>query len=539
MSPQRPLSPQPPLTKSSPAQQSQEYLRTGDRLLRQGELAAALTNYYYAKTASPDSLITRWCLGVTLSAQRRPSLAVKEYREATRIAEDDLITALLLQGALQENEELGAAQQVYLDTVRRFSSTGKSGLNASGSIGRLQSALQKFPESPILTLLLGDAFQVSLRFDDAGRAYRKAIALAPSWPKPQINLGLSYLAQGKATLAVEVLGDALKFEPANPRALLALGDAQLQAGNNSGALKVYNQLTHISSVAIPAATGAARASMALGQASVAVASLQNARQRAPKDPAPAAALADIQMKTGNFADAADSYASALKLSEEGGLFSARSSLQRALAEAQLAAKRPADAQKTLELALISDPENAALWRRLLAKSWIAQNDLPAGEMELKRALVNELALYPKDTLEAIAAQGWTEKFIASFRADLQGARTGIRSSGSTQSGIVMSSMPISREGEITALAGLAHLLRFTSMVREEVSLRRELVRLRDSGADYFLLAQAQERLGEYTDARVSYGQARGKGDLPSSIQRLAGERQSKLGDLKRGQEAPE
>lgn len=520
-------------------QQSAEQLKLGDALLRQGKLSEALTHYYYARTAAPDSLIARWSLGITLSAQRRANLAVKEYRDATKLAEDDLITALLLQGALQENEEPGAAQQVYLDSVRRFSQKGKPGLDASGSLVRIQGALQKFPESPILTLLLGDAFQVSLRFDEAGRAYRRAIALAPSWPKPQINLGLSYLAQGKANQAVDMLGGALKFEPANPRALLALGDAQLQAGNNTGALKVYNQLTNINSVAVPAATGVARASMALGQASVAVTSLKNARQRAPRDPAPAAALAEIQMKTGNYADAAESYASALKLSEEGGLFSARSSLQRALAEAQLAAKRPADARQTLERALISDPENEALWRRLLAKSLIEQKDPISAEQELKRALVNEKTLYPKDTLEAIAAEGWTEKFIASFRADLQGSRTGVRSTSTGQSGVVISSMPISKEGELVALSGLAHLLRFTSAVREEVTVRRELVRLRGTGGDYFLLAQAQERLGEYTDARVSYGQARGKGDLPSSIQRLAGERQTKLADLKRGQEAPE
>lgn len=527
-----------PQKTTEPRVASLERIRLGDKSLREGRLDQALTHYYYAKEADPGSLMAHWCLGVTLSAQRRASLAIKEYREATRIAEDDLITALLLQGALQENEEPGAAQQVYLDSVRRFSLKGKPGLDASGSIQRLQEALQKLPESPILTLLLGDAYQVSLRFEDAGRAYRRASALAPSWPKPQINLGLSYLAQGKASQAVEALDNALKFEPANPRALLALGDAQLQAGNNAGALKVYNKLTNINSVAVPAATGVARASMALGQASIAVSSLKSARQRAPRDPAPAAALGDIQMKTGNYAEATESYASALKLSEEGGLFSARSSLQRALAEAQLAAKRPGDAQQTLQKALVADPENEALWRRLLAKSLIEQNDRPNAEQELKRALLNERVLYPKDTLELIAAEGWTEKFVASFRADLQGARTGVRSTSVGQSGVVVSSMPISKEGEIVALSGLAHLLRFTSAVREEVSMRRELVRLRGSGADYFLLAQAQERLGEYPDARTSYGQAVRKGDLPRAIQDLSLDRVRKLANLPRGQDSP-
>ena len=278
-------------------------------------------------------------------------------------------------------------------------------------------------------------------------------------------------------------------------------------------------------------SGAARANMALGQSGAAVNDLQNVRKRAPKDPTPVAALAEIQMKTGSYAEAADSYASALKLSEEGGLFAARPSLQRALAEAQLSAKRPVDAQRTLQKALTDDPENEALWRRLLAKTYLDLNDRPAAELELKRALVNETSLYPQETLQAIAAEGWLEKFIVGFRADLAGARTGIRSSGNEQTGIVVRSASVSKDGEIAALAGLSHLLRFTSAVQEEVSIRRDLVHLRGSGADWFLLAQAQERLGESVDARTSYGQAVRKGDLSSALQKLAMDRIRKLAGI--------
>ncbi len=510
---------------------TQAYLRKGDRSLREGEMADAVQSYARAVETAPGSLVARWSLGVTLSGMRRFELAVKQYREATRIAEDDLITALLLQGALQEYGDRGTSQQVYLDTVRRFTRPGKPGLDAAGSLERLENALKQLPDSPVLCLLYGDALQVALRFDDSGRSYRRAIALAPSWAKPQINLGLSYLAQGKANLAVAALDGVLKTDPKNPRALLALGDAQLQAGNNAGALRVYKQLVQIESVAVSAATGAARANMALGKAGAAVSDLQDVRRRAPKDPSPVAALAEIQMKTGSYAEAADSYASALKLSEEGGLFAARPSLQRALAEAQLSAKRPRDAQRTLQQALQDDPENEALWRRLLAKTYLEQGDRPAAEQELKRALVNELSLYPQETLQAIAAEGWTEKFIAGFRADLAGARTGVRGSGSPQTGIVVRSATISRESEIVALAGLAHLLRFTSAVQEEVSTRRDLVRLRGSGADWFLLAQAQERLGENVDARTSYGQSVRKGDMSAALQKLSLDRIRKLGNL--------
>lgn len=506
-------------------------LRAGDTSLRAGELDAAVKEYARAVLAAPDALVPRWSLGVILSTTGRKELALKQYQEATKIAEDDLLTALLLQGALKECGNPGASEQVYLDTVRRFSRPGKPGLDASGSIARLEGFGRQYPDSPVVALLLGDAYQVAMRFSEAGASYRRAIALSPAWNKPRINLGLAYLAQNKATEAVEVLGGVLKRDPNNPRVVLAMGDAQFQAGNNKSALKLYSQIANVDSVAIPAATGVARASVALGQIPTAISSLQNARKRSPKDPTPVAALADIQMKTGDYKAAVDSYSSALRLTEEGGLFGARPSLQRALAEAQFSAKQTPDAVKTLGKALRDDPENEPLWRRLLARAYREQGDLPAAEQELKRALVVDTALYPQETLKAIATEGWTEKFVAGFRSDLQGARTGIRASGGGQSPIVMRTVQVSREAELVALIGLSHLLRFTNAVREEVSYRRDLVALRGSGADLFLLAQAQERIGDNADARETYGKAVAKNDLSPAIQKLAIQRIRLLKEL--------
>lgn len=500
------------------------FLQQGDNRLREGEIEEAVKNYAHAVIAAPKFLAARWCLGVTLLATRRTELAVKEFQEATRLAEDDLITALLLQGALQEYGNPGASQQIYLDTVRRFSRPGKPGLDASGSIARLESYAKQYPKSPVLALLLGDANQVSGQYEAAGRSYRIAIALAPKWSKPQVNLARSLLAQGKPNLAVAALQGVLKQDPNNPRLLLAMGDAQFQAGNSQDALKIYSRLSSVEAVSVSAATGAARANVAMGQIPSAISSLQNARKRAPKDPAPVAALADLQMRTGDFTAAVESYSSALKLTEEGGLFAARPSLQRALAESQLSAKRAPEALKTLSRALQDDPENESLWRRLMAKAYLEQNDRPAAEQELKRALTAETTLYPLETLNAIAQEGWTEKFIAGFRSDLQGARTGVRGSVAGPGNIEIRSTPVSREAEAYALASLAHLLRFTNAVREEVSLRRDLVRIRGNGTDWFLLAQAQEILGENVDAATSYGEAMRKGDLTSAYQNLAFQR---------------
>jgi len=134
--------------------------RAADRALRRGDLDEAARQYVRAALAAPDEPMLRMTAGVALATVRQVPGAASQFRRAAALADDDLIAALQYQGALAEMGEAAEAQSVYLDAVRRFSRPGKPGLDASGSIARIRAARPALPDSPILYLLLADAYQM-------------------------------------------------------------------------------------------------------------------------------------------------------------------------------------------------------------------------------------------------------------------------------------------------------------------------------------------------------------------------------------------
>jgi tetratricopeptide (TPR) repeat protein len=110
-------------------------------------------------------------------------------------------------------------------------------LNAAGSITRLRAALARFPDSPLLHLLLGDAYQVAERWPQAREAYDRASWLAPRWAKPHVNRGVLLLALDLPAEAIRAFEAALRLEPANGQARLLLADGQIKRGDTSAALR--------------------------------------------------------------------------------------------------------------------------------------------------------------------------------------------------------------------------------------------------------------------------------------------------------------
>jgi tetratricopeptide (TPR) repeat protein len=508
-------------------------IRAGDRALRGGEFSAAAAQYARSAEAAPRAVLPRLLVGVALSAARRPDLAAAQFQAATQRAGDDLLAVLLLQGCIAERGDSAGAQALYLDAVRRFSRPGRPGLDASRSVTRLKAAVAVFPESPIAWLLLGDAYQVSETFEPADRAYRRAMVLAPTWAKPRVNLGLLLLAQNKPEQAVVVFEAALRSDPDNVAARLAMGEAQLKSGRNADAIVTYRRIERAPQVAAFANTGLAQASVNLRRYDDAIRYLDTAQNVAPRDPAPVTARAQVQITRGDYSGAADSLKAALRLSQEGGLFSARPSLLRALAEAQLSAHRPKDALETLRQAVQVEPDSAPAWHRLSAHAYEEMGDRAEMEQALRRALDAETDLFPQDTLNAIAARGLVEKFLAAYRTDLEAARTGVGTRRSSDGDLRIVSGTITPAGQVRCLAALGQLYRYQESASDEVAVRRDLCAQRGLGRDWFLLAEAQERLGERADARASYGQALTRGGLPVPIQTRARQRIAALENILR------
>jgi tetratricopeptide (TPR) repeat protein len=436
--------------------------------------------------------------------------ALAAFRRADKLARGgDVLAILLVQGILSERPEDGAeAQALYARTVKRFSRPGVVGLDTSASAARLIQAQKQFPQSPILSLLLGDAYQLAEQWTKAEAAYRQAIRLAPNWVKPRINLGLGQLAQGRSSEAIASFQGALALDPGNAQAQIAKADAQLQSGSVDEAVLSYRKVENSSNnrVAAQAATGIGQAYAQRGQVTEAVASLNRAKKLAPADPTPVAALAEVQSQAGNYPAAAREYSAALRLSG-GGLFASKGILYRALAETQLSARNSDGAIATVTRALAEEPSGRPLWYRLWAQALFLRGDVSGGEAKLKQSLESESSRYPQDTLNALNARHLIARAATDYDSILAAAKDDAT--------------------KIRALRALANLSRFQGITADEVRHRESIVQLKPTGPEWFALAEARERNRDAAGARSAYGKAAALGGLTPAAQRQAKERIAK------------
>ncbi len=121
--------------------------RSGDRFLKAGDLRAAAREYDRAVRSAPNDPLLRLSAGVALAAVRDVDAAAAHFRQAWSLSEDDVIAALLLQGALSEQGKTAEAQRLLHDTVRRFAARPPRAWMLPGSIRRLTQAARRFPDS--------------------------------------------------------------------------------------------------------------------------------------------------------------------------------------------------------------------------------------------------------------------------------------------------------------------------------------------------------------------------------------------------------
>ena len=92
----------------------------------------------------------------------------------------------------------------------------------------LQEATQVCPTNPKGYDLLGIAYDMQKRFEEAQQAHRKAVTLSPNWPGYHNNLALSYAYSGNSAEAKSELKTALRLDPHNLVANANLADFCLQ-----------------------------------------------------------------------------------------------------------------------------------------------------------------------------------------------------------------------------------------------------------------------------------------------------------------------
>lgn len=106
----------------------------------------------------------------------------------------------------------------------------KDHVNLKRGIGRLQSLLNKHaPTRPEFQFELGEAYRAVGGWDQAIRAYKKALVNDRTFWPASLGLGLASIAAGDVATAVDALEEAVAQAPDEPSVLNALGDAYYRA----------------------------------------------------------------------------------------------------------------------------------------------------------------------------------------------------------------------------------------------------------------------------------------------------------------------
>ena len=98
------------------------------------------------------------------------------------------------------------------------------------AIRHLRKAVEAQPEFFEAHYNLGVHYQALEQWENATRAYLRAIDLRSTSARPNFNLGVIYHNQGKLDQAIERYRQALEYDPSFAEAHQALGEARFQQG---------------------------------------------------------------------------------------------------------------------------------------------------------------------------------------------------------------------------------------------------------------------------------------------------------------------
>lgn len=104
------------------------------------------------------------------------------------------------------------------------------------SIAHLEAALAREPGLAEIHNALGLAYEALGRTDEAERAYRRALELAPASSLAQNNLGVLFLTQGKLAEAVSAFEAALAADPEDVNARINLALTRAKLGDSAAAV---------------------------------------------------------------------------------------------------------------------------------------------------------------------------------------------------------------------------------------------------------------------------------------------------------------
>ncbi|GGK16325.1 tetratricopeptide repeat protein [Luteimonas terricola] len=305
--------------------------------LRRGDTVAALEAARSLAAGTPDDAQAQRLLALALRSSSDPEGAREAIERAISLSPDDATLHLEHAGLLLGVRDLEGAGQALEATVgldpNQFAAylmqaqlaMGRNDLDEAARLARLAGRVS--PDHPTLQALEGTLELRRGNVDDAMKLLAAASEKAPEDPVVLHALGFAYLAKGHTAFAEQAFRNLLKLAPRAGMVRLLVAQLQLRQGRPADAVEELAPLLADPATATPQLRRyAGELEVAAGRPERALPLLREALAALPGEPRTMAAIGEAWRRLGDFEDA----------------------------------------QRTLDAALATSPDNDGLWRARLA-----------------------------------------------------------------------------------------------------------------------------------------------------------------------------
>jgi predicted Zn-dependent protease len=224
----------------------------GLTLYQEQKLADAIGPLTAAVRLQPSSFQANYLLGVVLSQSGRKTDAIRRLRTAGSI-DPQHIGVMTMLGVLYLDGGYSLDAAEVLDRGRERDPSNEKiqlllvqarhqNFDFEGALALARSAAAQFPKSPDAQFRLGYELETAGRFEEAEKAFHRALALEPRYAGGHVALGRLSLRFGRAADAIAELEAALRDDAKNPEARLELSKARIATREFSRAQVILQEL---------------------------------------------------------------------------------------------------------------------------------------------------------------------------------------------------------------------------------------------------------------------------------------------------------
>lgn len=187
----------------------------------------------------------------------------------------------------------------------------------AAGLEHFQILSKRYPDSPWLHMVLGDAHMSRYEDTEAESEYKKVLEISPNLPVVHFQLGYLAFKRADYSRAAEELRQEIALDPSFGEAYLYLGLSLRRLGNNDEALPVLKKAVALDPNSPLPYRALAVVQWNANQTAAALETLQTAKRRFPTEPAFPAQLAALLKQAGRAKEAEEETVIAESLSRKG------------------------------------------------------------------------------------------------------------------------------------------------------------------------------------------------------------------------------